>query len=85
MNNLVFKERGIGLKLSPRQEEIINLVKENQNLFEAYKNLKLDLHKELTKNIKLNKVLEQLIIAICYSEDEKLLKTCSKIFKDLRE
>lgn len=30
MNNLVFKERGIGLKLSPRQEEIINLVKENQ-------------------------------------------------------
>ena len=62
-----------------------NLEKENQNLFEAYKNLKLDLHKELTKNIKLNKVLEQLIIAICYSEDEKLLKTCSKIFKDLGE
>ena len=27
---LVFIERGINLKLSPRQEEIINLVKENQ-------------------------------------------------------
>lgn len=30
IDSLVFKERGIGLKLSPRQEEIINLVKENQ-------------------------------------------------------
>ena len=76
-----------------RKKEIIenlviekeNLEKENQNLFEAYKNLKLDLHEELTKNIKLNKVLEQLLIAICYSEDEKLLKTCSKIFKDFGE
>ena len=76
-----------------RRKEIIenlviekeNLEKENQNLFEAYKNLKLDLHEELTKNIKLNKVLEQLLIAICYSEDEKLLKTCSKIFKDFGE
>ena len=60
-----------------------NLAKENENLFKEYKNLKLDLHKELTKNIKLNKVLEQLIIAICYSEDEKLLKTTAKIFKDI--
>ena len=62
-----------------------NLVKENENLFKEYKRLKLDLHEELTKNIKLNKVLEQLIVAICYSEDEKLLKTCSKIFKDFGE
>lgn len=67
------------------EKEKENLEKENQNLFEAYKNLKLDLHEELTKNIKLNKVLEQLIIAICYSEDEKLLKTCNKIFKTLEE
>lgn len=76
-----------------RKKEIIeSLAKENVSLIEANKSLKEDnqklrlyLHEQYTKNIKLNKVLEQLIIAICYSEDEKLLKTCSKIFKDLGE
>ena len=57
-----------------RKEIIENLTKENQSL-------RLDLNEELTKNIKLNTVLNQLIIAICYSEDEKLLKTCDKILK----
>ena len=62
-----------------------NLVKENENLFKEYKNLKLDLYKECNKNIKLNTVLNQLIIAICYSEDEKLLRTCKNILKDFGE
>ena len=57
-----------------RKEIIENLAKENQSL-------RLDLNEELTKNIKLNTVLNQLIIAICYSEDEKLLRTCDKILK----
>ena len=74
------------------KEAIENLAKENVSLIEENKSLKkenqrlrLDVCKKFTKNIKLNKVLEQLIVAICYSEDEKLLKTCSKIFKDLGE
>ena len=69
-----------------------NLVKENRSLIEDYQSLrkdnqrlKLDLNEAYTKNIKLNKVLEKLIIAICYSEDEKLLRTCDKILKDLEE
>ena len=58
-----------------------NLEKENQSLLKDNQRLRLDLCKNFTKNIKLNRVLEQLIIAICYSEDEKLLKTCDKILK----
>ena len=58
-----------------------NLAKENVNLIEENKSLQIDLFEEYTKNIKLNTVLEQLITAICYSEDEKLLKTCDKILK----
>lgn len=74
------------------KEVIENLAKENLSLMEENKSLKkedqrlrLDLCKKFTKIIKLNKVLEQLITAICYSEDEKLLKTCDKILKDFRE
>lgn len=66
-------------------ELIESLTKDNQSLGQENQDLKLDLHEQYTKNIKLNKVLEQLIIAICYSEDEKLLKTCDKILKDLGE
>ena len=66
-------------------ELIESLTKDNQSLGKENQNLKLDLHEQYTKNIKLNKVLEQLIIAICYSEDEKLLKTCNEILKILGE
>ena len=62
-----------------------DLIKDNQSLGKENQDLKLDLHEQYTKNIKLNKVLEQLIIAICYSEDEKLLKTCNEILKILGE
>ena len=65
-----------------RMKIIEDLMKDNQNLGKENQDLKLDLHEQYTKNIKLNKVLEQLIIAICYSEDEKLLKTCNKILQD---
>ena len=58
-----------------------SLITENQSLEKENQDLKLDLHEVRTKNIKLNKVLEQLIIAICYSEDEKLLRTCNQILK----
>ena len=76
-----------------RKKEIIeNLAKENVSLIEENKSLKkdnqrlrLDICEKFTKNIKLNKVLEKLIVAICYSEDEKLIKTCNKILKDLGE
>ena len=76
-----------------RRKEIIeslvaaneSLLQDNQSLGKENQDLKLDLHEQYTKNIKLNKVLEKLIIAICYSEDEKLLKTCDKILKDLGE
>lgn len=72
-----------------RRKEIIenlakenqSLAKENQSLTKENQSLRLDLNEELTKNIKLNTVLEKLIIVICYSEDEKLLKTCDKILK----
>ena len=66
-------------------ELIESLTKDNQSLGKENQDLKLDLHEQYTKNIKLNKVLEQLIIAICYSEDEKLLKTCNEILKILGE
>lgn len=66
-------------------KENVSLIEENKRLGKENIDLKLGLHELYTKNIKLNKVLEQLIIAICYSEDEKLLKTCSKIFKDIGE
>ena len=64
-----------------REKLIEDLTKDNQSLGKENQDLKLDLNEELTKNINLNKVLEQLIIAICYSEDEKLLRTCDKILK----
>ena len=64
-----------------REKLIEDLTKDNQSLEKENQDLKLDLHEQYTKNIKLNKDLEQLIIAICYSEDEKLLKTCDKILK----
>ena len=63
----------------------VRLIEENKSLKEDNQRLRLDLCKKFTKIIKLNKVLDQLIVAICYSEDEKLLKTCSKIFKDFGE
>ena len=66
-------------------ELIESLTKDNQSLGKENQDLKLDLHEQYAKNIKLNKVLEQLIVAICYSEDEKLLKTSTEIFKDLEE
>ena len=62
-------------------ELIESLTKDNQRLEKENQDLKLDLNEQYTKNIKLNTVLEQLIIAICYSEDEKLLRTCDKILK----
>ena len=62
-----------------------SLIKDNQSLGKENQDLKLDLHEQYTKNIKLNKVLEKLIIAICYSEDEKLLKTSNEILKMLGE
>ena len=76
-----------------RRKEIIenlakenqSLAKENQSLKKENQSLRLDLNEAHTKIIKFCTVLEQLIIAICYSEDEKLLKTCSKIFKDFGE
>ena len=68
-----------------REKLIEDLTKDNQSLGKENQDLKLDLHEQYTKNIKLNKVLEQLIIAITYSEDEKLLKTSSEILKDLGE
>ena len=76
-----------------RRKEIIenlvaaneSLLQDNQSLGKENQDLKLDLHEQYTKNIKLNKVLEQLIIAICYSEDEKLLKTSNEILKILGE
>ena len=64
-----------------RKEIIESLTKENQSLTKENQSLRLDLNEELTKNINLNTVLDQLIIAICYSEDEKLLRTCDKILK----
>ena len=68
-----------------REKLIEDLTKDNQRLGKENQDLKLDLNEQYTKNIKLNKVLEKLIIAICYSEDEKLLRTCDKILKDLGE
>ena len=68
-----------------REKLIEDLTKDNQSLGKENQDLKLDLHEQYTKNIKLNTVLEKLIIAICYSEDEKLLRTCDKILKDLGE
>ena len=74
------------------KEAIENLIAEkeslqekNQSLFKDNQKLRLELNEAYSKIIKFCKVLEQLIIAICYSEDEKLLKTCSKIFKDFGE
>ena len=66
-------------------KENVSLIEENKSLKKDNQRLRLDVCEKFTKNIKLNKVLEQLIVAICYSEDEKLLKTCSKIFKDFGE
>ena len=62
-------------------ELIESLTKDNQRLTKENQSLRLDLNEQYTKNIKLNTVLDQLIIAICYSEDEKLLRTCDKILK----
>ena len=74
------------------KEAIENLIAEkeslqekNQSLFKDNQKLRLELNEAYSKIIKFCKVLEQLIVAICYSEDEKLLKTCSKIFKDFGE
>lgn len=69
-----------------KKEKIIeDLMKDNQSLGQENQDLKFDLHEERIKNIKLNTVLHKLIIAICYSEDEKLLKTSSEILKILGE
>ena len=66
-------------------KENVSLIEENKILKKDNQRLRLDICEKFTKIIKLNRVLDQLIVAICYSEDEKLLKTCSKIFKDLGE
>ena len=70
------------------KEIIENLVAEkesiqqkNQSLKEDNQRLRLELNEAYTKIIKFCRVLEQLIIAICYSEDEKLLKTSTEILK----
>ena len=62
-----------------------SLVKENQSLFKDNQRLRLELNEAYTKIIKFCKVLEQLITAICYSEDEKLLKTSTEILKDFED
>ena len=62
-----------------------SLVKENQSLFKDNQRLRLELNETYTKITKFCKVLEQLIVAICYSEDEKLLKTSTEILKVLEE
>ena len=62
-----------------------SLQQKNQSLKEDNQRLRLDLDEAYTKIGKFCTVLNQLIIAICYSEDEKLLKTSSEILKDLGE
>ena len=58
-----------------------SLQQKNQSLKEDNQRLRLELNEAYTKIIKFCRVLEQLIIAICYSEDEKLLKTSTEILK----
>ena len=74
------------------KEAIENLIAEkeslqqkNQSLFKDNQRLRHDLDEAYTKIRKFCTVLNQLIIAISYSEDEKLLKTSSEILKDLGE
>ena len=62
-----------------------SLEQKNQSLKEDNQRLRLELNEAYTKIIKFCKALEQLIVAICYSEDEKLLKTSTEIFKDFEE
>ena len=62
-----------------------SLEQKNQSLKEDNQRLRLELNEAYTKIIKFCKVLEQLNVAICYSEDEKLLKTSTEIFKDFGE
>ena len=62
-----------------------SLQQKNQSLFKDNQRLRLDLDEAYTKIRKFCTVLNQLIIAICYSEDEKLLKTSNEILKDLGE
>ena len=66
-------------------EENKSLKEENKSLKEDNKRLRLDLNEAYTKITKFGTVLNQLIIAISYSEDEKLLKTSTEILKDLGE
>ena len=65
--------------------EKVSLEQKNQSLKEDNQRLRLELNEAYTKIIKFCKVLEKLIIAICYSEDEKLLKTSTEILKDFGE
>ena len=58
-----------------------SLQQKNQSLKEDNQRLRLELNEAYTKIIKFCRVLERLIIAICYSEDEKLLKTSTEILK----
>ena len=62
-----------------------SLEQKNQSLKEDNQRLRLELNEAYTKIIKFCKVLEQLIVAICYSEDEKLLRTSTEILKDFEE
>lgn len=62
-----------------------SLIQKNQSLLKDNQRLKIDLNEAYTKITKFCTVLNQLIIAICYSEDEKLLKTSTEILKDLGE
>ena len=58
-----------------------SLLQKNQSLKEDNQRLRLELNEAYSKIIKFCKVLEQLIVAITYSEDEKLLKTSTEILK----
>lgn len=62
-----------------------SLLQKNQSLLKDNQRLRLELDEAYTKIIKFSTALNQLIIAICYSEDEKLLKTSTEILKDLGE
>ena len=62
-----------------------SLEQKNQSLFKDNQRLRLELNEAYTTIRKFGTVLNQLIIAISYSEDEKLLKTSNDILKDLGE
>lgn len=72
-------------KILAKEKIIEDLMKDNQRLGQENQDLEFDLYQERTKNVKLNTVLSKLIIAICCSEDEQLLKNSNEILKILGE